>query len=172
MPAPYTHTETFISFLETLRILQPAAVVLQGQGVARWTAPVFRSVERLGELVDRVAYDGGTAMRWSLSHPAAGGDQRWGDRLDAPYVSALSEAVAEHGAHASAFPLQAHRQEQRPRTLTSDGQVRPQRLARLFPESHLALLLTLAVQYPHPSTFPVDVVELHGHALRSPHFGV
>lgn len=81
-------------FAETLSILQPTVVVLQGKGVADWTAPVFRSLEQVNELVDRVEYEGGEALRYSLSHPAARGDQRWGDRLDAPYVRALAEAVS------------------------------------------------------------------------------
>jgi hypothetical protein len=78
-------------FRATLRILQPTVVILQGGGVASWTAPVFGIIREHSHFLAEATYDGGRALLCRFSHPSARAPNRWGDRLDSPYLIKVVE---------------------------------------------------------------------------------
>jgi hypothetical protein len=73
-------------FVETLRILEPTLVVLQGRGVDLWTRSVFTRQRSYGEHLHRASFEGRSLQLCTFSHPSARGRLRWGDRLEAPYL--------------------------------------------------------------------------------------
>jgi hypothetical protein len=73
-------------FAATLRILEPTVVVLQGLGVRRWVDSAFSSARPLGPHLEEAFMEERRMLVCTLSHPAARGDLRWGDRLDRPYL--------------------------------------------------------------------------------------
>jgi hypothetical protein len=73
-------------FEATLRILQPTVVILQGRGVARWTASALPKERSISEHLYESTIGNQPAIVCSFSHPSAHGDQRWGDSLSAPYI--------------------------------------------------------------------------------------
>lgn len=78
-------------FVETLRVLEPTVVVLQGLGVSRWTRRLFETVKPLGDHAERARFAGRDLYLCRFTHPSARGTQRWGDRLDAPYLREVVE---------------------------------------------------------------------------------
>lgn len=73
-------------FDATLRILQPTVLILQGEGVQRWTADALFDEEPIARYLSLARHAGGRAFVCRFSHPSARGDKRWGDRIDAPYL--------------------------------------------------------------------------------------
>ena len=73
-------------FTATRAILQPTILVLQGKGVARWTAPVLETRKIVSPELIEASRPGGRVLVCRFSHPSARGSLRWGDRLDAPYL--------------------------------------------------------------------------------------
>lgn len=76
-------------FKETLRILEPTVVVLQGIGVQNWTRTVFenrRPVEGTGVQLDRAEFEARDLYLCRLSHPSAPGLPNWGRGFDDNYL--------------------------------------------------------------------------------------
>jgi hypothetical protein len=74
-------------FRATMSILEPTLVIVQGRGVERWSRDVFEVERSYGDYLHRASLDGRSLMLCTFSHPAARGAQRWGDPLDAPYLT-------------------------------------------------------------------------------------
>jgi len=73
-------------FTNTLSILEPTLVVLQGAGVAKWTRALLEPVVEVNEHLYEASPYGNPMLVCQFSHPSAHGQLRWGDRLDAPYL--------------------------------------------------------------------------------------
>jgi hypothetical protein len=78
-------------FSATLEVLKPTVIVLQGGGVRRWMAPILLTEHRQSAYLVEATYPGGRAFVCQLSHPSARGANRWGDRLDSPYLNEVVE---------------------------------------------------------------------------------
>lgn len=76
-------------FEATLAILEPTLVVAQGARVSKWTLAHFDNVRSRGEHLHEATFGGRRLLVCTFSHPSAHGDQRWGDRLDAPYLTGV-----------------------------------------------------------------------------------
>lgn len=77
-------------FAATLAIL-PTLVILQGSRVSKWVSPVLPPTRVHDDSLHEARLNGERVLVCSFSHPSARGALRWGDRLDAPY---LTETVA------------------------------------------------------------------------------
>lgn len=78
-------------FAATMSILQPTLVISQGRAVAQWVEQLYLPDHRYGPHLHEAHADYGKVIVCAFSHPSARGSERWGDRLDAPY---LAEVVA------------------------------------------------------------------------------
>lgn len=78
-------------FAATLSILQPTLLIVQGAAVAKGVDQVIPVTRVHGEHLHEARLGEDRMVVCSFSHPSAHGSQRWGDRLDAPY---LTEVVA------------------------------------------------------------------------------
>jgi hypothetical protein len=76
-------------FAQTLKILEPTLVVVQGRSVETWTKDLLVPTRRHGDHVYEADRDGQRAVVCVFSHPAAHGPQRWGDSLSAPYLTQI-----------------------------------------------------------------------------------
>ena len=78
-------------FVATLSILKPTLLIVQGAAVAKGVTQVIPMTAVHGEHLHEARLGEDRMVVCSFSHPSAHGSQRWGDRLDAPY---LTEVVA------------------------------------------------------------------------------
>ena len=78
-------------FAATVEILQPTLLVLQGEGVQDWIAPVLGVTEDVAPHLSETHLAGNRVLVCRFSHPSAHGNLRWGDRLDAPYLREVVE---------------------------------------------------------------------------------
>ena len=78
-------------FAATMSILEPTLVVSQGRAVAKWVNQLLPPDHSHGTYLHEAHMDYGRVLVCSFSHPSAHSPMRWGDRLDAPY---LTEVVA------------------------------------------------------------------------------
>lgn len=74
-------------FTATMRILEPTLVITQGAKVAAHTREVFLRERSFSDHLHETRFDGSKVLVCNFSHPSAHGPIRWGDRLDAPYLS-------------------------------------------------------------------------------------
>ena len=78
-------------FAATIKILEPTLMVLQGEGVQDWIAPVLGLMEeRTPHLAEANLADARVVV-CRFSHPAARGNLSWGNRPDAPYLLQVVE---------------------------------------------------------------------------------
>jgi hypothetical protein len=81
---------------ETLRVLEPTILILQGSAATTWTKTALTSDRDFGPYLSEAHLGEHRLMVCNFSHPAARGDKRWGDRLDAPYLTdALEPTLRE-----------------------------------------------------------------------------
>lgn len=85
-------------FSATLRILEPTIVILQGGRVDKRTRETFERRRSFSENLHDARFEGRPILLCTFTHPSAHGTLRWGDSLDAPYltdvvVPTLGEAV-------------------------------------------------------------------------------
>ena len=78
-------------FAVTMAILQPTLVITQGSAVTKWVEPVLVPGKAHGDHLHEAHLGEHRMLVCTFSHPSARGAARWGDRLDAPY---LTEVVA------------------------------------------------------------------------------
>lgn len=86
-------------FAATMKILEPTLLILQGRAVAKWVNQVLTPDQTHSEYLHEAHLGHRRVLVCTFSHPAAHGPLRWGDRLDAPYltevlVPTLNEAVS------------------------------------------------------------------------------
>lgn len=73
-------------FRETMRILDPTLLVLQGQVASAWTKTSLTDVRSRGENLTTALLNGKRVVVCEFSHPSARELKRWGANLDAPYL--------------------------------------------------------------------------------------
>jgi hypothetical protein len=78
-------------FDATIRILEPTLMVLQGEGVQNWIAPVLGLMHDRTEHLAEANIGGNRVLVCRFSHPSARGVLQWGARLDAPYLREIVE---------------------------------------------------------------------------------
>ena len=76
-------------FAATMSILEPTLVIVQGKAVARWVNPVLTPNKTHDEYLHEAQLGQRSVLVCTFSHPSAHGSIRWGDRLDAAYLSAV-----------------------------------------------------------------------------------
>lgn len=74
-------------FIATLRILEPTLVIVQGKRVERRTCDVFKLHRSLSDHLHEARFEGRKILLCAFSHPSAHGSLRWGDSLEAPYLT-------------------------------------------------------------------------------------
>lgn len=74
-------------FAATMSILEPTLVISQGGAVAKWVDQLFPRDHSHGEYLHEAHTEHGRVLVCTFSHPSAHGSLRWGDRLDAPYLT-------------------------------------------------------------------------------------
>jgi hypothetical protein len=74
-------------FVRTMEILEPTIVIFQGQRVAKRTRQLFGNVRRRTDQLSEGVLKGNRVILCEFSHPSARGALRWGDRVDAPYLT-------------------------------------------------------------------------------------
>ena len=77
-------------FRETLRILEPTVLVLEGRGVANWIRPVFDSWHRVDESRVAADFEGARIDIAALAHPSARHPLNWAN----PSSAYLQNVVA------------------------------------------------------------------------------
>ena len=77
-------------FAATLAILEPTLLVLQGEGVQDWIAPVLGLMEEITPHLARANLQGADPLVCRFSHPSARGKLSWSYR-DAPYLLEVVE---------------------------------------------------------------------------------
>jgi hypothetical protein len=97
-PTPAMFGACLNHFSATMRILEPTIVIVQGSRVAKRTGEIFERRRSYSEYLHDARFEGGRVLLCTFTHPAAHGALRWGDSLDAPYLSdvvvpTLEEAV-------------------------------------------------------------------------------
>jgi hypothetical protein len=97
-PAPTMFGACLEHFTATKRILEPTIVIMQGSGLDRRTQGIFERRRSFSENLHGARFEGSRVLLCTFTHPSAHGALRWGDRLDAPYltdvvVPTLEEAV-------------------------------------------------------------------------------
>lgn len=78
-------------FAATMAILEPTLMVLQGEGVQDWIAPVLGLMEERAPHLAETHLAGNRVLVCRFSHPSARGSLSWGNRLDAPYLRQVVE---------------------------------------------------------------------------------
>ena len=73
-------------FRVQLELLDPTLVILQGEGVRKWSAELLPERQRYSDTLYATEIGSARALVCAFSHPSARGELRWGDRLDAPYL--------------------------------------------------------------------------------------
>lgn len=97
-PTPTMFQRCLEHFKATASILEPTLVILQGGQVRKWTESVFAPSRSYGDHLYETRLDGRRLLVCTFSHPSAHGALRWGDILEAPYltnvvVPTLNDAV-------------------------------------------------------------------------------
>lgn len=97
-PTPTMFANCADHFGATLRILEPTLVILQGGKVDGRTRSMFERRRSFSEHLHDARFDGKPVLLCTFTHPSAHGALRWGDSLEAPYltdvvVPTLEEAV-------------------------------------------------------------------------------
>jgi hypothetical protein len=97
-PTPTMFQGCLEHFTATMSILEPTIVVVQGSGVEKWTQGVFARTRSYSDHLHAAHLAGQRLLLCTFSHPSAHGVLRWGDSLDAPYlttvvVPTLQEAI-------------------------------------------------------------------------------
>ncbi|MEZ0578139.1 hypothetical protein [Nocardioides sp. MH1] len=83
-------------FSATLSILEPTIVVLQGGKVSAWARSTLPLVKERSPHLYESTLGGNRVVVCAFSHPSARGDQRWGERPDAPYVRDVVEPTIKN----------------------------------------------------------------------------
>lgn len=78
-------------FRVTLDLLEPTLIILQGRTVSKATVALFGDERRVSNHVAVMVQPWGQVILCRFSHPSARGNFRWGDRLDAPYLTEVVE---------------------------------------------------------------------------------
>lgn len=78
-------------FAATMQILEPTLMVLQGEGVRKWIAPLLGMVDERAPYLGETQLAGNRVLVCRFSHPAARMGLSWGNRLDAPYLREVVE---------------------------------------------------------------------------------
>ena len=78
-------------FAATIKILEPTLLVLQGEGVQDWIAPVLGLMEERTPHLAEANFADARVVVCRFSHPAAHLNLSWGNRLDAPYLLQVVE---------------------------------------------------------------------------------
>jgi hypothetical protein len=78
-------------FVATMQILAPTLMVLQGEGVQSWIAPVLGLMDERAPHLAEGQIAGNRVLVCRFSHPAARMSLSWGNRLDAPYLQEVVE---------------------------------------------------------------------------------
>jgi len=78
-------------FAATIAILDPTLMILQGEGVQNWIAPVLGPMDDRTENLAEAHIAGSRVLVCRFSHPSARGVLRWGDRLDRAYLREVVE---------------------------------------------------------------------------------
>lgn len=78
-------------FAATLRILEPTLVIMQGEGVRSWLAPLTKISRRHTDQLFTANLAGVTTLLCAFTHPSAHGPLRSGDSLDATYLTKTIE---------------------------------------------------------------------------------
>lgn len=78
-------------FAATMAILEPTLLVLQGEGVQDWIAPVLGLMEERAPHLAETRLADNRVLVCRFSHPSARGALSWGNRLDAPYLRQVVE---------------------------------------------------------------------------------
>lgn len=78
-------------FAATMQILEPTLMVLQGEGVQDWIAPVLGLMDERAPHLAETQLAGNRVLVCRFSHPAARRDLSWGNRPDAPYLGEVVE---------------------------------------------------------------------------------
>jgi hypothetical protein len=73
-----------------MRVLEPTLMVLQGEGVQDWIAPVLGLMDERTSHLAETHLAAGRVLVCRFSHPAAHGALSWGYR-DAPYLREVVE---------------------------------------------------------------------------------
>lgn len=86
-------------FAATMSILEPTLIISQGRAVTRWVDQLITPEETHSQYLHGARLNNRRVLVCKFSHPSAHGSLRWGDRLDAPYltdvvVPTLSQAVS------------------------------------------------------------------------------
>jgi hypothetical protein len=74
-------------FASTMAILEPTLVISQGRKVAKRVDQVFPREVAHGQFLHEAQAGYGKVLVCTFSHPSSHGVTRWGDRLDAPYLT-------------------------------------------------------------------------------------
>ena len=74
-------------FAATMTILKPTLLIVQGVAVAKGVNQVISVTKAHGEHLHEARLGEDRMLVCCFSHPSAHGSQRWGDRLDAPYLT-------------------------------------------------------------------------------------
>ncbi len=98
-PTPTMFRNCGSHFAATMSILQPTVVISQGRQVSKWVNQVFPCDFIHGHHLHEARMDYGRVLVCTFSHPSSQSATRWGDRLDAPYLTevvrpTLTEAMA------------------------------------------------------------------------------
>lgn len=83
-------------FEQTLRILEPTLVILQGAKVSQWAGAVWHHEVQHAPHLQSVELDGRSLLVCSFSHPSAHGAARWGIGPGAAYVTETLAPTLEH----------------------------------------------------------------------------
>jgi hypothetical protein len=78
-------------FAATMTILEPTLLVLQGEGVQDWIAPVLGLMQDRAPHLAEARLGSNRVVVSLFSHPSARGPLSWGNRLDAPYLRQVVE---------------------------------------------------------------------------------
>ena len=71
----------------TLEILEPTILIFQGQAAASWTKTALTNTRHYTPQLSEARLNGNRVLLCEFSHPSARQPQRWGDRLDSPYLT-------------------------------------------------------------------------------------
>jgi len=71
----------------TLEILEPTILILQGGAAASWTRTALTTTHSYTPHLSEAWLNGNRVLVCEFSHPSARQPNRWGDRLDSPYLT-------------------------------------------------------------------------------------
>jgi hypothetical protein len=74
-------------FAATMAILEPTLLISQGRLVGKWVNQLLPPDHAHGTYLHEAHREYGRVLVCTFSHPSAHGSLRWGDRLDAPYLT-------------------------------------------------------------------------------------